>query len=90
MANLFNCDVGQFPMKYLGVPVSDRKLLISDLEFMVAKIRKRLGAWQPVSSGGRKILIDSCLSSIVTYIMGFYLLPEGIHKDADMARASFF
>lgn len=33
VADLFNCQMGSFPMKYLCVPVSDKKLLVSDFEF---------------------------------------------------------
>jgi hypothetical protein len=54
--------IGSLPMKYLGVPVSHRKLLASDLEFVVTKIQKCLGNWQPVSTGGQKILIDFFLA----------------------------
>ena len=43
VAHLFNCQVGDFPMKYLGIPVSFKKLLMSDFEFWPNKIQKRLG-----------------------------------------------
>ena len=90
VANLFNCALGSFPMKYLGVPVSNRKLLASDFECLPNKIQKKLGCWQPVSTGGRKILIDSCLSNVPTYVMGFYKVPEGTHHKMDMQRAKFY
>ena len=44
VANLFNCVIGEFPMKYLGIKVSPRKWLASDLEYVVEKFRKN---WVP-------------------------------------------
>jgi hypothetical protein len=40
--------------------------------------------------GGGSILIESCLSSLPNYIMGFYLLPDQVHQKMDSARARFF
>jgi hypothetical protein len=77
-------------MKYLGILVSNKKLLSSDFDFLPDKIKKRLGGWQQVSTGGRKILIDACLSNIPNFTMGFYLLSEGTHYNMDMGRANFY
>jgi hypothetical protein len=41
-------------MKYLGTPISNKKLLASDFDFIPAKIQKNLATWQPVLTGGRK------------------------------------
>lgn len=43
-ANMFGCQIGNFPMKYLGVPVSFRCLKNSDLNFVDSKFVKRLDA----------------------------------------------
>jgi hypothetical protein len=43
-----------------------------------------------MSSGARLILSNSCLSSLPTYIMSFYLLPKGIHKAMDGIRSRFY
>ena len=55
------------------------------------KMVKRLDAWKGkfLTSGGRQILTNSCLSSIPLYCMGFYLLQDGIHKKIDSIRAKF-
>lgn len=42
VADLFNCQVGSLPIKYLGLPVSDKKLTATDLRSPVNKIEKRL------------------------------------------------
>ncbi|EEE65481.1 hypothetical protein OsJ_20885 [Oryza sativa Japonica Group] len=55
-------------------------------------MEKRLGTWIGgyVSYGGKEILINSCLSSIPLYAMGFYKLPEGVHKKMDSVRGRFY
>ena len=52
---------------------------------------KRLDPWKGkhLTSGGRQILTNSCLSSIPLYCMGFYWLVDGAHKKMDGIRASF-
>lgn len=42
-----------------------------------------------ITSGGRQILTNSCLSSIPLYCMGFYLLQDGVHKKMDGIRSKF-
>jgi hypothetical protein len=39
---------------------------------------------------GESILIESCLSSLPNYIMGFYLLPGQVLQKIDSVRARFF
>jgi hypothetical protein len=48
--------------------------------------------WKSVglSSGGKMILVESCLSSIPNYSMGIYLLQEEIHHKMDTTGANFF
>ena len=41
-ADLFNCQIGRFPLKYLGVPVSPGRLHIKDWLPLVEKMRKSL------------------------------------------------
>lgn len=42
-----------------------------------------------LTSGGRHILTNSCLSSIPLYCMGFYYQQDGIHKKMDSIKAKF-
>jgi hypothetical protein len=92
MANMLNCSLGTLPMKYLGIPISDGRLKPSVFDHIVGKMEKRLDPWKGkhLSSGGRLILTNSCLSSLPIYIMGFYLLPNKIHKKMSSIRANFF
>jgi hypothetical protein len=92
IAAKLNRKLGRFPMVYLGIPIHTRKLRKQDLQCINSKMGKRTDPWQGrlMSSGGRLILVNSCLSSIPTYIMGFYHLTDGQHEELDSIRIRFF
>jgi hypothetical protein len=56
-------------------------MVASDLNYVAAKVEKRVPTWQSVglSSGGKTILVESCPSSISNYTMGVYALQEEVH-----------
>jgi len=89
---VLNCKLGYFPMKYLGMPVSECKVTKAQLKYVSDKTEKRLGTWQCdyLSSGGKSMLIDSWLSSIPMYTMGVYQLYEGSHQLLDTIRSRFY
>jgi hypothetical protein len=64
-ADIFNCQVGIFPIKYLGVPVSPSRLHVWDWLPLVEKSAKRLDVWQggSMSIAGRSTLINSSLNN---------------------------
>ena len=79
-------------MKYLGIPVSTNRLGIQAFSGIVDKMRNKLDPWKgkSLSSGGRLILTNSCLSNLPKFTMGFYLLPKSTHKNLDQIRGNFF
>jgi hypothetical protein len=88
VANSFNCNVGKFPMTYLGLPISMDRILAKDLAFAPQKVDKKLGSG--FNALASSVLINSCLDSIANYAMGFYLFDEGNHHKMGMSRARFF
>jgi len=54
IANALNYKIGQMPLKYLGFPISAKKLGVSAFKLMVDKMRKKLQPWKGkhLSSGG--------------------------------------
>ena len=46
LADIFSCKTSTFPIKYLGLPLHDRKLSVSDWRFLVEKIDKKLQIWK--------------------------------------------
>lgn len=91
-AEIFNCQIGTFPIKYLGVPVSPSRLHIADWLPLIEKTNKKLDIWKggAMSIAGRKTLIDSSLSNAPIYQMSIYLLPKTIVNMMDKTRRSFF
>ena len=91
LANMLNCALGEPPMKYLGIPVSDQHLAMGAFTPIIQKMYKRLDPWQGkhLTSEGRQILTNSCLSTIPIYCMGFYWLTDGCHKKMDSIRSTF-
>jgi mannosylglycoprotein endo-beta-mannosidase len=79
---LMSCSIGQWPIKYLGVPVSGSRLHVKDWVYLDEKILKRLDGWKSasLSYGGKLILLNACLSSTPTYAMSMYLLPKTLVK----------
>ena len=91
-AELFNCQIGKFPIKYLGVLVSPRRLHVKDWDPLVERNGKKLAAWKggSMSIAGRTTLITANLSSTIIYHMPLYMLPKTITKKLDGQRRSFF
>lgn len=87
-ANMLNCALGNLPLNYLGIPISDSHLGMGAFSPIIQKIINRLDP-KHITSGGRQILTNSCLSSIPIYFMGFYWLTDGFHGKMDSARANF-
>jgi hypothetical protein len=45
-ADIFTCPVGNLPMKYLGVPIDNKKISKSLWCPMIEKMDKRLAGWK--------------------------------------------
>jgi len=91
-ANMLNCRLGALPIKYIGIAVSDRFLGIPAFQGLAEKTLKRLDPWKGkfMTSGGKLMLTNTCLSNLPMYVMGFYLLPKGVHSKLDFIRSKFF
>jgi hypothetical protein len=91
-AGIFNCQIGSFPIKYLGVPASPSRLHVIDWLPLEEKSKKRLAMWKGrnLSIAGRSILINSSLNNSPIYQMSIYLLPKTVVCNLDKIRRTFF
>jgi hypothetical protein len=91
-AEIFNCQVGLFPIKYLGVPISASRIQVSHWQHLEGKLSKKLDIWQgnTLSIGGRTVLINISLSNTDIYHMSMFLLPKTTLKRMDKTRRNFF
>jgi hypothetical protein len=74
-SRIFGCHVGNFPIKYLGIPLHYNKLRREVLQPLIDKIIKRIAGWRGklLSQAGRMILIKTCIASIPIYLISFFL-----------------
>jgi len=91
-AEIFNCQIGSFPIKYLGVPVSPSRLHVCDWVPLIEKSNKRLDVWKgsSMSIARRSTLISSSLNNAPIYHMSIYLLPKTVIKELDKVSRTFF
>ena len=70
-AEIFGCEQGQFPIKYLGIPIHYRRLTNAEWKHVEERLQKRLASWKGklLSLGGRLVLINSVLTNMVPYII---------------------
>jgi hypothetical protein len=91
-AELFECNQGQFPIRYLGIPIHFQRLTNAEWKIMEERLQLRLSSWKGKLSsiGGRQVLINSVLSNMVLYMLSFFLLPKGVLNILDFFRSRFF
>jgi hypothetical protein len=87
--HIFTCKKGDFPFRYLGIPMHFKRLLNSDWKDVEDRIEKKNTCWKGnISSiGSRLILLEASLSSITSYMMSFFTMPKGVLKRCDFFRA---
>jgi hypothetical protein len=89
---LFGCKEGEFPFRYLGIPMSPKRLSNMDWRVVEERVQKKLSSWKGklLSSGGRLVLIKSVLSSLPMFMMSFFRIPKGVLEKLDYYRSRFF
>uniref|UniRef100_J3LTF6 Uncharacterized protein n=1 Tax=Oryza brachyantha TaxID=4533 RepID=J3LTF6_ORYBR len=87
----FPCSISDFPCSYLGIPLSVWKLPRSALQPLVDKVSRRLPPWKGrlLSLVGRKVLVQSVLSSIPVHVAISVGLPAWAVKAIDKKRHAF-
>lgn len=77
LAVVIGCKVTSFPIKYLGVPLHDKKLRRNDWGLILDKIASKIKNWKGslLSIGGRLIIINAVLTAVLLYMLSLYKLP---------------
>jgi hypothetical protein len=91
-AELFNCQIGIFTLRYLGVPIALGRLHVVDWVKMEKKSANKLDVWQgnSLSIVGRTALINSSLVNSTIYHMSMQLMPKTVIKRMGKGRRKFF
>ena len=91
LARLFCCNIGNFPIKYLGVPLHFTNLRMEDIQPVVDKLIKRITGWKGklLSSAGKLVLLKSCLASTPIYLLSVIKLPKWAIENINSQMANF-
>ncbi|XP_062080469.1 uncharacterized protein LOC133785234 [Humulus lupulus] len=76
---------GDFPLKYLGVPLRPTKWRAGDCAAIIQKIQLKLFHWsnRHLSYAGKAQLIHSVLLGIRSFWMSIFLLPKSVISEID-------
>ena len=90
--SIFTCVEGVLPFRYLGIPMHNKRVRLSDWKPSESKVEKKVGEWigKYTSYGDRLILLTSCLTNVLFYMLSFFPLPKGTCKRFDFFRKRFF
>jgi len=77
-SQLFGCNIGSYPFRYLGIPMHFRKLSNKDWKTVEDRIEKRLSGWKGkfLSVRGRLVQINYVLSSLPMFMLSFFEVPN--------------
>ncbi|XP_048498145.1 uncharacterized protein LOC125496667 [Beta vulgaris subsp. vulgaris] len=91
LQQILHIPVGNFPFKYLGVPLQVRKLFYSECKPLIAKVVARIQLWtaKKLSYAGRSQLISSVLQGIQLYWSQIFLLPKKVLREIQSILRSF-
>jgi hypothetical protein len=72
---LFGCQIGSYPFRYLGIPMHFRRLRNKDWMKIEEQIEKKLSSWKGkyLSVGGRLVLINLVLTILPMFMLSFFL-----------------
>ena len=89
---LFGCNDGEYPFRYLGIPIHFRQLRNIDWRKVEERFEKKLTCWKAkhLSYGGRLVLLNSVLSSLPMFMMSFFEILKGVLKKLNHYRSRFF
>ena len=76
---LFGCNAGEYPFRYLGIPMHHRQLRNIDWRKVEEHFEKKLTCWKAkhLSYGGRLVLLNSVLCSLPMFMMSIFRYPKG-------------
>ncbi|XP_062099754.1 uncharacterized protein LOC133805589 [Humulus lupulus] len=87
----FHLTEGDFPFKYLGVPLRPTKWRAEDCGIIIKKINQILHSWasRHLSFAGRIQLIHSVLFGLRNYWMSIFVLPHSVTKEVEKICRGF-
>jgi hypothetical protein len=89
--NLLPCEILDFPCKYLGLPLTIKKLTKEQVQPIINKIADQLPGWKVdlMTRAGRVIQVQYVLTGILIYVAMATDLPPWALKAIDKIRRAF-
>jgi len=89
--DILPCTISVFPCKYLGLPLSNKKLLKRDLMPWIEKIADKLPCWKAalMNRAGRATLVRYVLSAMPIHLLIAISVPKWFIKAVDKIRRGF-
>lgn len=80
LLNILQMPEGRLPVRYLGVPLTTKRLSAADCESLIAKFTTRIDSWcvKHLSFVGRLQLISSVLFSLQVFWSRIFILPKQV------------
>ncbi|XP_074305794.1 uncharacterized protein LOC141641015 [Silene latifolia] len=71
---------GQFPFRYLGIPISYKRMAVGDCSRLVEKIVLRIRGWgaRKLSYAGRLVLVQAVLSQLHSFWTRIFIIPATV------------
>ena len=91
MREVFNFQVGELPVRYLGVPLISTKLTDVHCKPLVDRITARVASWTArfLSFARRLQLIQSILCSIHSFWNSLFVLPKKVIRQVEQILRRF-
>lgn len=80
MRGILNMPAGNFPFRYLGIPLHGRSLRSTEFQGLLQKLKEKVQGWQAkhLSYTGRLTLIQSVLYSIIRFWCSILFIPQNV------------
>jgi hypothetical protein len=90
--DLFGCESGTFPFKYLGIPTNYRKLRNDEWKPVEERFATKLGNWigKLLSYEDMLILINLVITTLPMFMLLFFEILKGVGKRLNFYRSRFF
>jgi len=89
--NLLPCEVLEFPCRYLGLPLSTRKLTRGQFQPIIDRIADQLPGWKAdlMTRARRVVMVQHVLTAMMVYLAMAIDLPPWAIKAIDKIRRAF-
>lgn len=88
MAKELNCNIGKWPICYLGISIGISAKRRVFWEPVIKKVRSKLSRWKAdsLNQAGRLTLVKAVLDSVPIYRMNLHKIPTSVIKNLDRIR----